>query len=201
MHSLHRVYHDFVSLLNRGGMSLEHAKALIRLREKVPDAVIAGGALRDLYTGIKPVKDFDIALYVPGFSCGDASLDKDLINVIKKALYPKGGLTPYIPNGSSEDARNHPTIIANGRLGIYDLIFRREPFTLPELLNGHDVGATMIGTTGKYVYADPRFLVDVYLKRFTVYSRHKESITQERLHRWREAGYDWPIYHSLPVED
>jgi hypothetical protein len=169
------------------------ALRLAELQQFIPDAVIAGGCLRDRWAGVK-WKDVDIFVYSDARSAGerrrlleDAWPDLEIVDQFEKVLENSG--SDAVERGVQDVFIAEP----------YNVIFMDKPFTLKDLVEGFDIGATMIATDGTYTYADERFLRDMHEKTFTVHRTVTLERSKQRMDRWKERYPDFR--QVLPPEE
>ena len=154
---------------------------LKRLQAVFPQAVIAGGALRDRLL-VVPYKDVDFFVYAgPDIS--------DLQGALQRA-WPDRVVVDQIELRYDNDDREIVDIYLSEE---YNIIFMSKPFTLQSLVHDFDIGLTMLGTDGEELYVDPRFWTDLRQKTFTVHRLSTLERSVARATRWKERYPDFEL--------
>jgi hypothetical protein len=172
-------------------MYLEHDwKCALRLiQETFPEAVIAGGCLRDGDHGVK-VKDVDI--FIREFPLWS---DREMLERLGQKLGLKGSTTikyesiEYIFGMDSDVQRVFD-------FDLFQVIALKKMETLEDVVGRIDFGLCRIGTNGDRAYISPDYVVDKAGKQFTLlrcesnrqynrsmarYDRLKEKYPEHRL--------------------
>jgi hypothetical protein len=168
-------------------------------------AILAGGALRDLYNG-KPVKDLDIfvSAYVPS---GDEEQNGDFhiksevstFDAIDAHMKELGFLRDNIMPGSvlpDETDLERSIIYKHHREGVLDVnvCLLRIPVSLKSVVERIDFGLCQIGCDCEgRTYATPAFFKDAFGEKFTLLRAAGKERSLARYDRLKDKYVGWPL--------
>jgi hypothetical protein len=169
------------------------------------DAVIGGGALRDLLLK-KPVKDIDIFV---GWSSGDIeSLERRIRSKLPWSMLPcQSSLKNYDLNftGVVQVWNGEPSRLSGKRLQIIAL---DEPVTVDVVINRCDFGICRIAHDGERFYLHEDFVRDAVDQTFTLrrcsdVSAHSNRWWQfeQRFPGWRLVSEEIDAYRASQPDD
>lgn len=157
-----------------------------------PEAVIAGGALRDLTHGV-PVKDVDI--FVHHTSEFDKKLDKAFPGQWRKLLTESS--TDYL-NGTFDTVVAVVDLTVDGVTTPIQIIALSVIPTIDAAMARFDFGICQIVYDGSAVQMTQAFVDDVRGKTFTVIRSDTEEQMKRTLKRWDRFKEKYP-QHALVV--
>lgn len=130
------------------------------IRETFPNAVIAGGALRDLKMG-KPIKDIDIFLS----DTTEEQIDAFLVAQNANQIYAIREMRCY---GAFSNKEVHRVLTYPKLVGEYDVEFIALDTQFENVLNRFDFGLCQIMYDGTNVITTSEFVTDVSSKKLTL---------------------------------
>ncbi|MEZ2409817.1 hypothetical protein AB6806_23785 [Bosea sp. RCC_152_1] len=163
-----------------------------------PEAILAGGALRDLDNG-RPVKDLDIFIDAGRVSVGALSV---LLGIDPTTVHVQGCDFSSCLNES--DCQFSDTFSCLGWevnvIGLADM-----PVTLASVTERVDFGICQIGTDGVEVRKTLAYHNDKAFRRFTVCRQQSVDETDRSLRRWDRISAKYPgwtlVRPALPTTE
>ncbi len=159
-----------MNLLRLNNNNNEYIHALLKIQDYLPEAIIAGGAIRDLYHN-KPIKDIDI--YVPNddtVAIHDVSFWVQLfdLNRMHGDCIEHSGV-----EGESYDGKNHIGMVWEiQKLGTLYNIIIVDVNPTDYVNNFFDIGLCKAYCDGKKIRLTADFMRDSQNKLLTVVSKH-----------------------------
>lgn len=167
--------------------------AAVRMAQRVaPDAILAGGALRDFINGA-PIKDLDI--FVGPCSEGVTNLLENL-----NGTYGVEGKTtvPYFiaERMNKQDVHACYEHIIMGAWVVNTVVLSR-PMTIAEKLNRFDFGICQVGFDGTDVWATPAFHQDRMNQTFTLVRCDSERDYRRSMARFDRLVQKYPDWQLV----
>ena len=165
------------------------------------EAVIAGGALRDLFNH-KPVKDVDIFIRTQGSQKKNRQMLEEAFRSTRLEItYQQSGNdyfsgerfpAPKAKNNGRNVAESW-TIIAGRDKTEYNIIFVPELVSPLKLIESFDFGLCQIGYDGKIIFSTNRYNDDVRDKRICFALTDVNDTSAEHLQRIIKKYPDWKL--------
>lgn len=166
--------------------------ALKAVQYLFPEAVLAGGALRDLFAN-RPAKDLDIFISSRGRDVFDVY--EQLIELFGDARMVIGENLAEYSQALDEVAYAIETISDEG-MPIQVIALKQPEVTVESAVERIDFGLCRISYDGKQLYVTPEFKRDLMLSCFTVcltLSEARLKRTKERHERLQAKYPGWPL--------
>jgi hypothetical protein len=163
-------------------------EVLAAVQKAAPDAVLAGGALRDHWSGA-PVKDLDIFV---GHDPQDNAQNYTLYKALT-AAEPTVSLTQTCNFASCDelgDCYQTDTYRLADGLEVNLIILAQSG--LEATVNRIDFGYCQIGTDGVRVYETDHRVTDVFAKTFTLVRGDTDADVDRSLRRWDRLSQKYP---------
>lgn len=170
-----------------------YARVLHLIQKSAPEAILAGGAVRDLYHG-KPVKDLDIFVHAEG-------ADIWQIEELLTRAFPdtrRLQLANFSSCYLNTDCASSISFEIRSLLGPVELnvIHLNGQPTHMTVLRRMDFGICQIGVCKWHLFFTPEFVEDAKNKTFTVTRCDHEAGLERTLQRWERLREKYPE-HTL----
>jgi hypothetical protein len=180
----------------------EYGELLETIQHFYPEAIIAGGALRDLVFG-KPVKDVDVFIaHVPSEAFLDEITGADADDILSGVLWQPNlveAAASYAGLDRFGIASLHTAYVGRHTVNIITYSGDLTPETL---VNRVDFGPCQIAWDGARVILGDQFLADAAAKTWTYQGERAEGDierSKRRAERFAERYPDWTFVWPAPV--
>jgi len=171
-------------------------EVLAKVQEVFPEALIAGGALRDLILG-REIKDIDVFVRSRGEETqaalasiyGDAKAEHpDLVRDYGENVPELQGVyTLHVGDGDRDWAPDSP--VSDDEYCPFQIIALNQDVTPDSCLGRFDFGICRVATDGKTVFIDPAFTKDIVAHTFTLLFCNKRESSMKRFTRLTDEKY------------
>ena len=158
-----------------------------------PEAVVAGGAMRDLYFG-KPHKDLDIFIQTGPAPAGLASA----INILKREFgSPTAVCTaPCVYMGWNPEVAGFVNFTIHGE-DVQIVGINRDAFSMAAILRRIDFGICQIGWDGTNIEFTTAFFTDVANRTFTVNRQDNDNDLSRTYRRFERISARYPEHRIV----